>query len=135
MATMDARLHAGVRRCSKLGPAIPSPVSARRVERTTAMTTINTATGSIDSSQLGFTLMHEHIYVLSEGVVSNFPHLFDRKARLAQAVAALKDAKAHGVSTVVDLTVLGLGRDVAFIRDIAREAGINVIVATGLYTY
>ena len=99
------------------------------------MTTINTATGSIDTSQLGFTLMHEHIYVLSEGVVVNFPHLFDKPARLAQAVAALKEAKAHGVSTVVDLTVLGLGRDVAFVRDIAREAGVNVIVATGLYTY
>jgi len=99
------------------------------------MPTINTVTGSIDTAELGFTLMHEHIYVLSEGVVPNFPHLFDKPARLAQAVAALKDAKAHGVATVVDLTVLGLGRDVAFVRDIAREAGINVIVATGLYTY
>ena len=99
------------------------------------MTTINTATGSIDTADLGFTLMHEHIYVLSEGVVPNFPHLFDRKARLEQAIAALKEAKAHGVSTIVDLTVLGLGRDVAFVREIARGAGINVIVATGLYTY
>ena len=50
------------------------------------MTTINTATGSIDTAALGFTLMHEHIYVLSEGVVANFPHLFDRKARTEQAV-------------------------------------------------
>ena len=99
------------------------------------MPTMDTATGSIDTAELGFTLMHEHIYVLSEGVVTNFPHLFDRKARLDQAVAALKDAKAHGVSTIVDLTVLGLGRDVAFVRDIAREARINVVVATGLYTY
>jgi phosphotriesterase-related protein len=99
------------------------------------MPTINTATGPIDTTSLGFTLMHEHIFVLSEGVNTNFPHLWDRKARAAQAVASLKEAKAHGVSTLVDLTVLGLGRDVAFIREIAREAGINIIVATGLYTY
>ena len=99
------------------------------------MATVNTATGPIDTAGLGFTLMHEHIYVLSEGVVPNFPHLFDREARLNQAVAALKEAKAHGVATIVDLTVLGLGRDVAFVREIARGAGINVIVATGLYTY
>lgn len=99
------------------------------------MPTVNTVTGPIDTSTLGFTLMHEHIYVLSEGVVTNFPHLWDRNARFTQAVAALKEAKAHGVSTIVDLTVLGLGRDVAFVRDIAREAGINVIAATGLYTY
>ena len=99
------------------------------------MATVNTATGPVDTVDLGFTLMHEHIYVLSEGVIPNFPHLFDRKARTEQAVTALKEAKAHGVSTIVDLTVLGLGRDAALVRDIARGAGMNVIVATGLYTY
>ena len=79
--------------------------------------------------------MHEHIFVLSEGVVPNFPHLWDRPARIAQAVAALSEAKAHGVSTIVDLTVLGLGRDVALVSEIARQSGMIVIVATGLYTY
>ncbi|MBI5283734.1 MAG: phosphotriesterase [Chloroflexi bacterium] len=99
------------------------------------MPTVNTTAGPIDTADLGFTLMHEHVFVLSEGVNANFPHLWDHRARVAQAVASLKEAKAHGVSTIVDLTVLGLGRDVALVRDIAREAGINVIVATGLYTY
>ena len=68
------------------------------------MATVNTVTGPIDTAQLGFTLMHEHIYVLSEGVIANFPHLWDRQARLAQAVGALSEAKAHGVDTIVDLT-------------------------------
>lgn len=79
--------------------------------------------------------MHEHIFVLSEGVVPNFPHLWDREARIAQAVAALSEAKAHGVSTIVDLTVLGLGRDIPLVREIALQSGMQVIVATGLYTY
>jgi len=96
---------------------------------------VQTATGPIDSANLGFTLMHEHIYVLSEGVVPNFPHLWDREARIAQAVAALSEAKAHGVTTIVDLTVLGLGRDVPLVREIALQSGMQVIVATGLYTY
>ena len=96
---------------------------------------VQTATGPIDSANLGFTLMHEHIYVLSEGVVPNFPHLWDREARIAQAVAALSEAKAHGVTTIVDLTVLGLGRDVPLVREIAQQSGMQVIVATGLYTY
>jgi len=51
-----------------------------------AMTTIQTATGPVDSAAIGFTLMHEHIFVLSEGVIPNFPHLWDREARKAQAV-------------------------------------------------
>jgi phosphotriesterase-related protein len=99
------------------------------------MPTVNTVTGPIDTRQLGFTLMHEHIYVLSEGVIANFPRLWNREERIAQAAAALSEAKAHGVSTIVDLTVLGLGRDVSLVREIAQRSGMQVIAATGLYTY
>jgi len=99
------------------------------------MPEVQTVTGPADTAQLGFTLMHEHVFVLSEGVCQTFPHLWDGERRVADAIAQLKDAKAHGVSTIVDLTVLGLGRDVARVREIARAAGIQVIVATGLYTY
>jgi phosphotriesterase-related protein len=97
--------------------------------------TVQTATGPIDTASLGFTLMHEHIFVLTEGMYTAFPHLWDRAARVAQAAAALKEAKAHGVSTIVDLTVLGLGRDVTVAREVSQLSGVNVIVATGLYTY
>jgi phosphotriesterase-related protein len=99
------------------------------------MPTVNTATGPVDTSALGFTLMHEHIYVLTEGVNANFPHLWDRDARMKQATADLAEAKAHGVSTMVDLTVLGLGRDIAFVSEAARRSGMQIIAATGLYTY
>ncbi|MBF6600668.1 MAG: phosphotriesterase [Dehalococcoidia bacterium] len=99
------------------------------------MTTIPTATGPIDTDTLGFTLMHEHVFVLSEGVVANFPRLWERDEQVAAAIAALTEAKAHGVDTIVDLTVLGLGRDVATVREIAQASGMRIIVATGLYTY
>lgn len=99
------------------------------------MPQVQTVTGPVDTADLGFTLMHEHIYVLSEGVTANFPHLWDRDARIEQAVAALAELKARGVSTIVDLTVLGLGRDVPMVQEIARRSGMQVIVATGLYTY
>jgi phosphotriesterase-related protein len=99
------------------------------------MPTINSVTGPIDTTALGFTLMHEHVNVLTESVIQNFPHLWDRDARLQQAVADLTAAKAHGVTTMVDLTVLGLGREVSFVRDAARASGMQIIGATGLYTY
>ena len=99
------------------------------------MAMVNTVTGPVDAAELGFTLMHEHIYVLSEGVVANFPHLWDREARIQQAADALREAKAHGVDTIVDLTVLGLGRDVDLAREVSQRSGVNVIAATGLYTY
>lgn len=99
------------------------------------MPTVETATGAIETAALGFTLMHEHIYVRSEGVYESFPQLWDRDARIEQAAAALSEAKAHGVSSIVDLTVLGLGRDVTLAREVSRRSGVNVVVATGLYTY
>jgi phosphotriesterase-related protein len=99
------------------------------------MATVHTVTGPIDAANLGFTLMHEHVFVLSEGVNANFPRLWHRDEQVAAAIAAMREAKAHGVATIVDLTVLGLGRDVRTVREIARESGMNVVVATGLYTY
>lgn len=99
------------------------------------MATVHTAAGPVDSASLGFTLMHEHIYVLTEGLIATFPHLWNREERIAQAIESLREAKAHGVSTIVDLTVLGLGRDVTLAREVARGSGVNVIVATGVYTY
>jgi phosphotriesterase-related protein len=99
------------------------------------MPTVNTVTGPIDTSQLGFTLMHEHVYVRTEGLYETFPHLWDRAARIKQATEKLAEAKAHGVSTIVDLTVMGLGRDVTLVHEVAKASGMQVIVATGLYTY
>ncbi|HEX5480318.1 MAG TPA: phosphotriesterase-related protein [Dehalococcoidia bacterium] len=99
------------------------------------MATIPTVTGPADTSDLGFTLMHEHVFVLSDGVAANFPRLWPRDERVQSAISELKEAKAHGVSTIVDLTVLGLGRDVKTVREIAQASGMRVIVATGLYTY
>jgi phosphotriesterase-related protein len=35
----------------------------------------------------------------------------------------------------VDLTVLGLGRDIEFIADVAAQVPVNIVVATGAYTF
>lgn len=104
----------------------PTPPAGRRVE---------TATGPIATSDLGFTLMHEHIFVLSEGVSANFPSVWDREADTRRAVDILRRLKEKGVSTLVDMTILGTGRNVPLIQQVARESGLQVIVATGLYTY
>jgi phosphotriesterase-related protein len=43
--------------------------------------------------------------------------------------------KAKGVSTILDATALGLGRDVPLLLPVVEEAGIQVIAATGIYSY
>ncbi len=59
--------------------------------------------------------------------------MFDWERTRANTVRELSEAKAGGVDTVIDLTTPDLGRDVEFVRDVARESGINVVVATGIW--
>ena len=97
---------------------------------------INTARGAIDSAQLGVTLMHEHIFVLSPEIMQNFPESWgDEEKRVADAIRRLDELKSRGVDSIVDLTVIGLGRYIPRIQRIAAATNINIIVATGIYTY
>jgi phosphotriesterase-related protein len=97
---------------------------------------INTVKGPIDSSRLGPTLMHEHVFVLSTEVMQNYPEGWgDEEKRVADAISRLNQLKARGVDSIVDLTVIGLGRYIPRIQRIAAETELNIIVATGIYTY
>jgi phosphotriesterase-related protein len=96
---------------------------------------IETARGQVESEDLGVTLAHEHFAVLTDGLSLAFPQTFARVAAVVRAVRLAHDAYEIGIRSMVDLTVLGLGRDIHFIRDIAAQIPVNVIVATGLYTF
>ncbi|MHB8376697.1 MAG: phosphotriesterase family protein [Dehalococcoidia bacterium] len=97
------------------------------------MATVQTVLGPIDSSRLGVTLSHEHVLVGMGEDNHHYPWMFDWRATRANAVRELGEAKAGGVDTIIDLTTPDLGRDVAFVRDVAETAGINVVVATGIW--
>src|SRR5918911_5467031 len=99
------------------------------------MARINTVKGSIDTAQLGVTLMHEHVFVLSTEIMQNFPAARgDEEARIANAITRLNELKSRGVDSIVDLTVIGLGRYIPRIKRIAAATDLNIIVATGVYT-
>jgi phosphotriesterase-related protein len=79
--------------------------------------------------------MHEHVFVGSPELDLNHPHPeWDPDAALDTAVAALTRLHDLGVRTVVDLTVLGLGRDVARVARVAERVPVHLIAATGYYT-
>lgn len=99
------------------------------------MPQVETLTGPVDTAELGFTLMHEHVFVQSEGVARNFPSVWDEPAQIDAAREKLQGIVDAGVRTIVDLTVLGLGRDIPRLRGLIGDLPLNVIVATGLYTY
>lgn len=93
-------------------------------------TTINSVTGPIDSSKLGFTLMHEHVMIGASGLYDHYPDLLgqDREAR---AIEALSKAKAEGIDTIVDATTFDLGRKPQLLRTVSEGSGINIINTTG----
>ena len=100
------------------------------------MAQIQTSLGAIDSSQLGVTLMHEHVFVLDTEIAQNYPEEWGaEKNRIADAIARLNELKTRGVDSIVDLTVIGLGRYIPRIKQIAQQTKINIVVATGIYTY
>ena len=96
---------------------------------------VETLRGPVETADLGFTLMHEHVFVLGQGVPENFPSVWDEEKETAYAREKLAELAGVGVSTIVDLTVMGLGRDIPRLREVVGEIPVNIIVATGIYTY
>src|SRR4051812_38854645 len=99
------------------------------------MAVVQTVRGEVDTSALGTTLMHEHVFVLNPDVQLNHPDEWNEEERVADAVKKLTALKESGVDTIVDPTVIGLGRYVPRIERINAEVDLNIIVATGVYTY
>lgn len=98
------------------------------------MVAVQTVKGPIDSAQLGRTYAHEHVFVLGEEHRLNYQD-WDEDAMVEQAVADLTELKGLGIDTIMDPTVLGLGRYIPRIQQIADRVDLTSVVATGLYTY
>src|SRR3954470_2482510 len=102
--------------------------------RLPVVTDVATATGTVDSASLGRVLMHEHVFVITTEVQQNHDE-WDEEERVADAVEKLRALKAAGFDTIVDPTVIGLGRYIPRIVRIAQQVDLNIVVATGVYTY
>lgn len=100
------------------------------------MPSIHTVRGAVDTADLGVTLMHEHVFVFDSDIQQNHPAEWgSEQERVDDAVRRLTAAYDAGVRTIVDPTVVGLGRYIPRIAQIAERVPLQLIVATGLYTY
>ncbi len=100
------------------------------------MPTIETATGPVDSAELGRVLMHEHVFIISPEMQNNVPEEWgDEEARMDDAATRLQELKASGIDAILDPTALGLGRYIPRIAKLATRIDLKIIVATGLYTF
>lgn len=93
------------------------------------MATVQTVQGPLESSRLGLTLMHEHLYadfpaaIGGKDPLDNEPIVIEELGRLVRA----------GGQTVVELTVPDAKRDPVALRRIAEATGLHVIMGCGWY--
>jgi phosphotriesterase-related protein len=74
------------------------------------------------------------VFVITPDVQQNHDE-WDEDERVTDAVEKLRALKDAGIDTIVDPTVIGLGRYVPRIERIAAQVDLNIVVATGVYTY
>lgn len=100
------------------------------------MTDIDTVTGPVAATELGVTLTHEHMFAKNPELEFQYPDPeWDEEAMVANAIDKFTQLKAKGIDTIVDMTVPGLGRFIPRVQRIAAAIPLNVVVATGWYTF
>ena len=105
-----------------------------------ARSQIEAVRGPVALSELGPTLMHEHVFVLQPEALQNWGHAFgpcywNENERMDDATAKLTAVREAGIRTIVDPTVPGLGRYIPRIQSLNEALDLNIIVATGLYAF
>jgi predicted metal-dependent phosphotriesterase family hydrolase len=96
------------------------------------MAHVQTVLGPIDPADLGVTLPHEHTQIALWHVPDRWDYwqlTRDREAMLEELAAY----RAEGGSALVDLTPTGVGRDPAWLVDIAEASGLHVVMGSGWY--
>ncbi len=104
------------------------------------MPTVETVKGPVATDALGRTLMHEHVFVMQPEPVQAYGAMFgdgywDEEERVADAIAKLRRLRAGGITTIVEPTAFGLGRNIERIQRINAEVDLNIIVASGVYAF
>jgi phosphotriesterase-related protein len=107
----------------------------------TIVPTVESVRGRVEVSKLGCTLMHEHVFLLDPEALQNFGHAWgesywDEELEVERATVKLRRLVDNGIRTIVDATVLGLGRNIPLIQRVnANVPELQIIVATGVYAY
>jgi phosphotriesterase-related protein len=101
------------------------------------MPTVPSLSGDLDVDDLGVVLMHEHVFIRTESLQNAWPGFggWDEEAELANARETLGNLKRAGVDTILDMTVAGIGRDPELVGRAVEGTGLQVLFATGYYTY
>ncbi len=93
---------------------------------------VMTVSGPLPPERIGFSLPHEHtgIYLWHVRDRWDYWELTPDELTIADE---LRDFRRRGGSTLVDLTLPGVGRDPERLRRLASSTGIQIVMGTGWY--
>ena len=93
---------------------------------------VQTVLGPVDPANLGFTLPHEHTAIALWQVPNRWDYweLTRDAPIITEELVRFRDA---GGSTLVDLTLPGVGRDPSWLVQLARGTGLNLVMGCGWY--
>ncbi|MCF1750636.1 phosphotriesterase family protein [Mariniradius sediminis] len=94
---------------------------------------IRTVSGETPASEMGMSLIHEHVLVDFIGADSTGYHRWNRAEVVARVMPFLEAAKARGVKTIVECTPAYLGRDPLLLKELSEKSGIQFLTNTGYY--
>lgn len=98
--------------------------------RNDLMAPVPTVTGRVPATELGVTLMHEHVIHR----ISNYSHKSDNTCiDVDLAAEELILFREKGGGTVCDVTPMGVGRDPLALREVSEKSGVHIVSAVGLY--
>jgi len=78
----------------------------------------------------GYTLMHEHTTIDLSGVKKDLDCQLDC---FSETLKEFQYLYTHGVRRIVDVTADGMGRNTAYVNEIAEKSGIQIVHSTGFY--
>ena len=93
---------------------------------------VMTVSGPIPPEKVGFTLPHEHTGIQLWHIPDRWDY-WELTPDTDAVLDDLRELRRRGGSTLVDLTLPGVGRDPERLRRLASRTGVQVVMGTGWY--
>ena len=93
---------------------------------------VMTVRGPVDPFTLGFTLPHEHTQCALWHIQDRWDY-WELTADEPVILEELRLLRESGGTTLVDVTLPGIGRDPAWLRRLAEQSGLNIVMGGGWY--
>lgn len=94
---------------------------------------IMTVNGPVSTTQMGTSLVHEHILVDFIGADSIDEKRWNKENVVQVVLPYLRKIKALGCQTFIECTPAFLGRDPLLLRALSDSSGLNILTNTGIY--